>query len=458
MNSFKSLIKSLKYFFENKNYLFVFFVASAIIGVGISYSNFYLFHLSLAIYLLLYILLSPLNKFSEFYLLSKLPTRVHYIIFFTISWYILMLFISENIIYGITYLTFIIIGAITVFVVVQKIKSISDLELLFKMLAIIVVVEIFVSLLESFGLFRWPISRLSDNVIYFGRTNEITGILKESVSAFYVQTMPTGFHWNPNDLAVLLGMIFPFFLFNKNKWFAVLGNIIILWLIIQCGARIVFISCFFMLLVSCLFINRKKIIVPLITTIVILFCCSNGFSILHGKYPKFNEIQSFTYVLVGFNQPIYNEAKEDFKKGSTEVRKELIKFGINESLAHYGIGIGGGNSQYELEKTGGIGDKKIVNLHNFWIELLMEGGIIYLLVFIFWYCIVLWNLFQISRRVEHQKLKYFSKSLFVALCGFVISAIAPSTVIYFLPMYILFGFSISAINVYKLNYENTASI
>ena len=269
--------------------------------------------------------------------------------------------------------------------------------------------------------------------------------------------MPTGFHWNPNDLAVLLGMVFPFFLFHKNKWIAFSGNIIILWLIIQCGARIVFISYFIMLLFSYLFINRKNYVVPLITTIVILFCCSNGFSTLQGKYPKFNEIQSFTYGLIGFNQPQFNQDNEDLKNSSIAIRRELIKFGVNASITHYGIGVGGGNSKYELEKIGGIGEKKIVNLHNFWIELLIEGGIIYLLVFIFWYCLLLWKLFQIARIVEEKKLKYFSKSLFVALCGFIVSAIAPSTIIYFLPMYILFGFSISTINVYKLNNENSVT-
>jgi len=367
-----------------------------------------------------------------------------------------MILISENKIYGITYLVFILIGSFIIFVIVQKVKSVSLLETLFKALSIVVTVEIFISFLESFGIFRWPISRLSENVIYFGRPDELYGILRESVSAFYVITMPTGFHWNPNDLAVLLGMAFPFFLFNKNKWIAISGNIIILWLIIQCGARIVFISYFIMLLISCLFINRKNFVVPLITLIAVLFCSSNGFNSLQGKYPKFNEIQTFTYGLVGLNQPRYNQENEDLKKGSIALRKELIKFGVNASIAHYGIGVGGGNSRYELEKIGGMGEKKIVNLHNFWVEILMEGGIIYLLAFMFWYCLMLWKLFQASRNVKDQRLKYFSKSLFVALCGFVVSAIAPSTVAYFLPMYVLFGFCISTINVYLLSENNNS--
>ncbi len=451
MNVLKSQSESLKLFFKNKEHLFVFFVVSAIIGVGISYSNFYMFHLALIIYMFFYIWIVPLKNFPENYLLSKYPSRLHYFLIFSIIWYALMIFISENKLYGITHLVYLIIGSIIVFVIVQRVKNAEILVTLFKALAIVVFVEIFISFLESIEVFRWPISRLSDNVIYFGRANEIYGILKESVSACYVNTMPTGFHWNPNDLAVLLSIAFPFFLFYSKKWIAIFGNVIIIWIIIQCGARIVLVSCFIMVLISFLFINKRNYIVHLVIFITILFCSSNGFSLLNGKYPKFNEIQSFTYGLLGVKQPIYGVINEDLKKGSIALRKELIKFGINSSVAHYGLGVGGGNSRHELEKIGGMGEKKIVNLHNFWVEILMEGGAIYLLSFIVWYCMMLWKLFKASRTVKEKQLNYFSKSLFVALCGYIISAITPSAVIYFLPMYVLFAFAISTINICKLN-------
>jgi len=458
MNFLKKILQSVTYFAKNKNYLFNFFIVSAIIGVGISYSNLYLFHILLVIYVFTYLLLYPINKFSENFLLSKYPTRLHYIIFFTIIWYSLMLIITENKFYGIKYLSFIIIGNIIIFIVVQKIKMISQLKNLYKTIAIIIIVEIIISLFESVGIFRWPISRLSENVVYFGRVNEITTILNESFSNFYVQTMPTGFHWNPNNLAVLMGMAFPFFIFHKNKWISIFGSIIIIWIVVQCGARLIFLSFYLMIFLSFLIINKKNIIVPFFVTIIIIFCSTNGFSLLNGKLSKFNEIQSFTFGLIGLNQPSFNKNNETSKTGSIALRKELIIFGINSSIEHYGIGVGGGNSQNELEKIGGIGEKKIMDLHNFWIELLMEGGIIFLLFFISWYCIILWKLFRIIRICKELMLSYLSKSSFVALSGFIVSAVAPSSVIYFFPMYILFGFSISTINIYKMNYENTPSI
>ena len=41
--------------------------------------------------------------------------------------------------------------------------------------------------------------------------------------------------------------------------------------------------------------------------------------------------------------------------------------------------------------------------------------------------------------------KYISRSLFLAMSGFLVSAISASSTIYFLPMYIMFGFSVAVV-------------
>ena len=84
-------------------------------------------------------------------------------------------------------------------------------------------------------------------------------------------------------------------------------------------------------------------------------------------------------------------------------------------------------------------------MHNFWVELLVEGGIFVGILIVFWLSSIIYKLFIISRTATDNGLKYYSQSLFLSVTAFIPAAIAASSTIYFFPMWIMFGFAISVI-------------
>ena len=130
--------------------------------------------------------------------------------------------------------------------------------------------------------------------------------------------------------------------------------------------------------------------------------------------------------------------------GSIGWRRELMDNGLNAFYNSYGLGIGSGGTVANQETIGPVAGR-FTSMHNFWIELLVEGGIFVGIIFSFWMLNIIYKLFILSRTSINDRLKYYSQSLFLSMTAFIPAAIAASSTIYFFPMWIMFGFSISVI-------------
>ncbi len=139
--------------------------------------------------------------------------------------------------------------------------------------------------------------------------------------------------------------------------------------------------------------------------------------------------------------------------GSLEWRRELINDGIDALIKTKGLGVGAGGSTALQEKTGGVAGR-FTSMHNFWIEILVEGGIIFAIIGFAWYINLLFNLFKILNNKVNKKLSSLAQALFLAMVGFVPAAISASSTIYFFPMWIMFGMSISVILINKNSQMN----
>ncbi|GLI36672.1 hypothetical protein GHYDROH2_01730 [Geobacter hydrogenophilus] len=138
---------------------------------------------------------------------------------------------------------------------------------------------------------------------------------------------------------------------------------------------------------------------------------------------------------------------------SIGLRQQLILNGFRSLKSTYGLGIGGGadlkmQQIYNNTYYGNHADNLILSMHNFWVELLVNGGAIFFLLFVVWYLMMIHKLHYISKHSYDNRLQYFASSSCLALIGFSLAAISASSVIYFFPMWLLFGFSIATINNY----------
>ena len=139
---------------------------------------------------------------------------------------------------------------------------------------------------------------------------------------------------------------------------------------------------------------------------------------------------------------------------SISARKELMKNGLDALGETYGLGVGGGGSLVVQEKLGGV-NGKYTSMHNFWIELMVEGGLLFFPFFVIWYSLVSLKLYLIFKGAKEEFYRYHAGALFVSFVIFSIGCISASSVIYILPMWLMFGLAISLIS---LNDQKNKSV
>lgn len=133
--------------------------------------------------------------------------------------------------------------------------------------------------------------------------------------------------------------------------------------------------------------------------------------------------------------------------GSGAVRISLIRNGLT-ALARYGLfGVGPGNAEYHLQRMPGT--EHVYNQHNWWMEVLVNGGIFVFIGYLLFYLALLHNLFQAAVEEKNEVLAYAATSLFMALVGYIFGGMGPSTAIHFAPMWIHFGLALAVVNLYR---------
>ena len=426
------------------NQLLIWFFASVIIGVAISYKYIYLLHI-----LLFIILLFLINYLTKKQKLKSLPSKLHYIFFFMLFWYYISLIWSINYEYTIKYLGYIFIGMTIVLISIYYMSfNIINQVKAFNIMFIFICLEIIFSLLEIFTSFRLPVSPFSSLVTYFGRHVTYDPNLDNSVISILL-SYPTGFEWNPNNLAIAMLIFLPFFLNALNKKIKFLGSISIFIIILMSGSRGAFISLIFLIFIYMLMTKKRFLlslsILPLLLSILFI-----GLDDL--KHSSNQKIKEMAYSFEALNSYLFK--KEDIKNSIGE-RQKLINNGLKVFSEHYLLGVGGGASQ-EIQKEEG-GTANITSMHNFWIEILVESGIIFFIIFVSWYIYIIFLLYKVYKSTKVIILEYFASSLFLSMVVFIPACISASSVIYFFPMWIMFGLAISTINNYRMCNEITIS-
>ena len=87
----------------------------------------------------------------------------------------------------------------------------------------------------------------------------------------------------------------------------------------------------------------------------------------------------------------------------------------------------------------------LVNLHNWWMEILVDGGLPGLVFYLLFFVGLLVTLWKIGRRSDDALLRYLGTATGIAVAGYIIGCWGPSSVFDFPPMWILFGLGLAVV-------------
>jgi teichuronic acid biosynthesis protein TuaE len=413
------------------------FVGSVILGSGFAYWYFYFFHFILVFVFL--VLLSNKNIVINY---KPVFSKYFGLPFFFLLWYITGIAWSYSRLDTLRYIVYIFLGISIVFIFSTWVITIERYRYILKVVKNLVLFEYVIVLLEILKLFRWPTSPLSTYAHILKRQQMDFSGYSESILTL-MSSMPTGFLGNPNDLSIFVLMTLPFFLFSKRNLVRIAATVFVLLTIIFTSSRGVFIAFLFGIIV-CFFFYYKRVFLIAIFTVLLLFI-TDSFNAIIEKVKMSNnsriaEIADSVDILM-----IYL-TENDKSGGSISVRQQLIENGIKEFWKTNGLGAGGGSSTIiQKEKYG----SDITSMHNFWIELLVDGGFIGFFLFLIWYLCIIAKLFFISIKSRNSYIVYVSRSLFLSMCFFLVGCISASSVIYMLQMWLMLGMGIAIIYIEK---------
>jgi len=406
-------------------------IITAIFGYVLGFHSIYLFHL----FALAWIFRSVSQSLLGISIVVYQKKLLKPILIFVIYTFVSIIWHPDFIIWA-KYQFYLLCGLIALLAVYQSANNINELNLVFKLIVIYLGINFFVGLLESFNIMRLPMSRYSPYANYFGVEGLDVGSFDEE-RLIAVGKKPTGFNFNPNNFGFVVMLALPFILFWKKKIQAFIGIILAIWLLISIGSKSLFLAFIFMI-ASLPFYYRlsyKKIMLIFFIPVVLLlilflpkfFLIEN--SGLSRMYSSFDVIQQGVKLILS-GQIVGND--------STSFRALNYLFGIQELIKSHGLGLGFGGIQARLIEE----NFKIQAFHFFFLQMLVDLGVIYFTLFMIFYMKLIYKLNKFSKNNTNKQLSYYMKSASLSLFVAIPASVAPSGIHYLLTFYILIGFSL----------------
>ncbi len=130
-------------------------------------------------------------------------------------------------------------------------------------------------------------------------------------------------------------------------------------------------------------------------------------------------------------------------QGSGGVRGALLGDGLSLVNETNGLGVGAGNAESHVRTL--VDFPGVANLHNWWLEVLVDGGVVGLALYLVFFLTLLRRQARASRRTADPLVRYMTLAGALALVGWIIGSVGPSTAIHFTPMWIVFGLGMGAL-------------
>lgn len=294
------------------------------------------------------------------------------------------------------------------------------------------------TLLEArFGI-RLPTSRLLTTVT--SQTYAVTSV----------------FH-NQNDLATYLAICWPFmlsafFFTRRAAWLALTAVFILLggYAFVRTGSRSSLLAAGISSLAAILLfwhlgprLSRRtgKLAVGVV---IVLILVAGGWLLLNDSQNSM--LRQFRL------EALIGQAQSN--TGSGAIRTSLTARSLQIAGASYLRGAGAGQAEGIIGS--GIDALGISNLHNWWLETYADGGVVGFALHLVFFILLVLALWPIARRDPDPFVRYLASGTVLALLGFTIGAVGPSSSVGFAPMWILYGLGLAVVSRARLGARERA--
>jgi teichuronic acid biosynthesis protein TuaE len=284
------------------------------------------------------------------------------------------------------------------------------------------------TLLEARLGIRLPTSRLVDAVT--SQTYAVTSVFV-----------------NQNDLATYLAFCWPFmlcaFLFTRRaRWLAL--------------------DALFIMIGAAAFVrtgSRSSLVAAGVSTVAAVFLFRHLGARFSARTGKILGAALAVVLVVAAGYLLFNNSQSDMVrqfrleallsqaqagKGSGDIRTSLTSRGLEIAGASYLLGAGPGQAESIISSgTDALG---ISNLHNWWFETYADGGLVGFALHLIFFLLLVIALWPIARRDPDALTRYLASGTVLALLGWTIGAVGPSSSVSFAPLWILYGLGLAVIS------------
>jgi len=413
-----------------------FTIFAAMIGVAVSYSVVYLFHLALAV-MCVVVAICAWNGLW----VRRLSVAIHRFLYVFFCWYAVSISWSIEPLYTLAYLAYLSFGISVTLTTIYVARDEATLRSLLRLVGVVVGVEVFFSLLEIFTPFRLPISPYSSIVTYFGREPVINASTLEDRVVQQFLSSPTGFQWNPNDLAATLVIFLPFCLFHRSPALRFGGGLATLTTIFFTGSRASYMAVGVVLIVWAMAFSVRRALIGMVFGLTLAIASPIAVGVLRdSSNERAVQLATLGTVLVDYVRGGTDEGD------SISLRRQLISNGLKALTDSNGLGVGGGASRAVQERAGGAA-AELGSMHNFWVEVLVDAGVLIGTCFVVWYVWLAFRCYCVAMFTRRTTIRYVASSLTCAMAGFSVAMVSSSSVIYVLPMWLLYGLVCAVLNI-----------
>lgn len=240
---------------------------------------------------------------------------------------------------------------------------------------------------------------------------------------------PFGPFFNQNNFAAILMIMVPLVIFHLKKTaYKFLIPIIILTLFVIFfvqGARIAILSLSLFTLINLFYSSKSEVYVYLFLVISVFFLMNhykNNRLFIIAKKSTYSQLTSL------------NNEMDSFKQTSIKQRKYLAVAAIEMFIESKMFGVGSGNFENYMTLSRRSKTSKILNAHNFFLEILATNGLIIVLILAYLFIYLTFLLLKTS------KYDKYAVGLVLCLFFFLPSSLLPSSFFKFNHFWVILGY------------------